>query len=515
MKILSVLFFLALSFSVFPAEGDEAYSRRPDYYTVELTLDWNGSRWEPSFRVGVASQSYRPPMSFDEGRHFYRSSDVESPVFVERVLDDSTSIEVFPKWVKRLHIVIAPIRKGLEAPEYIDLSEEKILKDLRFYESVRHVLIRQEQPDCEVRVNFSDWYQYAAWKKREILRSFEIDAPVQPAFNLEDLKPFGDLERLSLPMTVGDELSYFPKLTHLALRGVRSAFTHQVVQLKHLIAYREIPGLYTNQFETFHAERYFFLSYLPKVTKVDTFSSFYTTGAFDQLLNSAYDLLPDRWRDNGSLLVLENELPAYCPGSFRNDTLLHGMLKDGQPEGIWTFRLADDYKCNDFEAHQLNFDRKAREIPQNGRWTFSYVNGNTAIEGRFKKGKKQGEWHFYAEDGTLKSSKWFRNDTLVRTVIQLEIDHVSCEARTYYINGEACVQSFSNPNKTFFTYVDLNPVKPDALIFGDKSISVKLEDRSGYKVVSRSNPEFENVFRTYFLEPLFPELSGKEVPFEY
>nr|WP_294861969.1 hypothetical protein [uncultured Fluviicola sp.] len=93
------------------------------------------------------------------------------------------------------------------------------------------------------------------------------------------------------------------------------------------------------------------------------------------------------------------------------DTLLiKGKLLNGKPVGSWLVReeISVPFSVLDFDKNYT-----PPNFPQNGSWSFNYLNGQTAIEGDFKDGKKTGKWYFYDFYGKLLMVKSFSEDQLI------------------------------------------------------------------------------------------------------
>lgn len=355
------------------------------------------------------------------------------------------------------------------------------------------------------------WKQFPSWKYANNIYAFGVEASNYSdiRMNLNALRIF-DLYTLRVPMQVGDVLDAFPNLGILHARGVLSSFTHQIYQLNWIEDLQEYDPVYTNAFETLHAERYYFFQCQNAQERME--SPIYMFGYMDALFIETEDAR-NQLKD-GSFVFYENDYPEFTGKTIDNDTLLHGYRKDGKHTGVHTFKIQESYTKNDREKFHIDFSNPSPpKFERDGHWQFNYVNGNVAIEGELRNRKKIGEWKFYQENGILRTVKTFDNDTLKRSITRFELHGDTCESRTYYLNPLECIQSFTNADGTKFQHQNFNE-------FGQSKIGIQpdyltlLDPESNQPIsISKRNELYDVLFRKHVVDLLFPEYIGKELPF--
>jgi len=475
-------------------------------HQVEIQNKWNGTDWEERFLVWTG-----PEMKVLE--HLSNPREVLRIVndrgIYSAIYEDDNGIECsVPSFQFSKLLLTVEVMKGVSCPdEPFDLKQCHYLDSFNFG-SIHNLSIDASNYPCASEIDLDSWQQFNNLKPQ--LTQFALKTAQSSDFNTNALLYCYQLTDLELPFHLGVGLDEFYYLERLTMPGISSVFTHQISSLPMLAEMNEIPSLYNNQFETLHAERYF--EVLLELKK-EVYSTHETR--LETLLDAIQRDLPKKWTENGEILVLENELLGYAPGSARNDTLLHGRMKNGKRKGIWTVKFVDQYARNDWEAHHFNFSRKHKmKLTKNGAWQLKYVNKSTAIEGDFENGLKVGEWRFYNEDGSLRTQRFYENDTLKRSIVHVFIDGMPCESRTYYFSAEACVQSFVNGTKAFFAYVDMSS-EPDPIIIDVHHFNILNDTKTGYRKIKKGTVEYESAVREHFVNYLYPELRQSVLPFSF
>ena len=195
------------------------------------------------------------------------------------------------------------------------------------------------------------------------------------------------------------------------------------------------------------------------------------------------------------------------------DTLLvKGKIENGKPVGSWFVR-----ENMNAPFVILNFDEDYVKpvFPQDGSWSFNYPNGQTAIKGDFKAGKKTDKWYFYDFDGKLLMVKSFKEDLLNglsqyysvdgKRELQLYLhsngDFVSC-LRTYsYINGERILDG-----KTFTCFYTNEKGTTNYNFtegFDNDGYLLEIVYPEGIdRTIDRNTKEYEEIKNNYFLKYL-------------
>ncbi len=403
--------------------------------------------------------------------------------------------------------------KGSSLNRVLDLAELIPLQQVKIpaIESVHIDIIGFKG---EVDINLEEWNQYESWKYLNIISAFGVHASDYSdiQLNLNALRIF-DLFSLIVPMQVGSVLDAFPNLGILHARGLLTAFTHQIYQLDQLEDMKEYDPVYSNAFETLHAERYYFFQCSNLQEQIE-FPNYMSSGYLDDLFIETQDTR--NAIENGEFLILENDHPNFTGKTIENDTLFHGYRENNKHVGIHTFKIRESYSKNDREKFQIDFSNQTPpKFDRDGLWQFHYVNGNVAIEGTLRNRKKIGDWKFYEESGNLRTVKTFDNDTLKRAITRFELHGDTCESRTYYLQPYECVQSFTNVEGTQFQYLNLKSMNIPGVTIQKNSIQV-LDADTGKRVTYRrgKHENFEEVYRQYVVDLLFPEFIGQPLPFK-
>ncbi len=503
--LISFLFFATL----FPASATSISADFPPIvlmrsYQLEIVCQWSGNQWEASLFIvddnrirgdaGVLIQ--RNPAEIVKGEGF---------IAINYTDHRGEVIAVSSFELKEVRIIVeAPIAANCaEIP--FSLEQVRYLDSLDM-NSITSFEIDLEAYSCPVVIDLQEFKQFESIKSG--LRRFALKSAQNVEFDIRSLYDCPHLWELELPFCVGGALDHFTELEVLKIPGISSVFVHQIATLPDLADWKELPSLYDNQFETLHAERYF-----EELLPLRRTASPIVYSRLEELEETIKKYAPEKWTDDGEILIMENELMEYGPGSVLNDTLLHGFMKKGKRKGLWTVKFADQYRKSDWETHHFNFKKKMKvKFPQNGIWNLKYANNNIAISGEFKNGLKVGEWKFFNEDGTIRTQRFYKMDTLERTIVHFSIQGLACESRAYYFSQYACVQSFSNVDGTTFNYVDMDPSR-DPIFVDGTTIHLLNEAKTVYKPIKKGTRGYETALREHFVQYLFPELTGKELPF--
>jgi antitoxin component YwqK of YwqJK toxin-antitoxin module len=303
------------------------------------------------------------------------------------------------------------------------------------------------------------------------------------------------------------------------MSGLRSTFAFNAARLPNLVDVSEPDGIYRNRFHHEHAERYFWLKYLPSIKMpIGQYVDIEGRGMFyhplNKLIKHTEAHYPGRIEQGGEVYVIEDELPEEARYEHDGDTLLHGFIDGDTLQGIWTFRVQEQYGFKDEESFHLNLSAELPDIPMNGKWELKYLGGNTAISGVFKNGLKEGEWLFYNELGELVCKRYFHADTLQRTIVNFHMRGNLLQSRAYFFSPNASIQSFENNNKVSFIYIDLWKDEKDPLVITNQSISI-MNNAGNYTIYNRNHPKFDRIFRETVIDKVYPEYTGQELPFSY
>lgn len=427
-------------------------------------------------------------------RHYYYASDTSRKVDFWRI--------------EMLEVRIT----GISKKEILNLSEIEEVRRLKI-PAIGSLVINIEGFKGRVDIDLENWSQYTSWKYLNTITSFGVDAPdySNVGVNLDALRIF-DLYSLRVPKSVGAVLDAFPNLGILHARGVLTAFTHQLYLYDELFDLQEYDPIYTNAFETLHAERYYMFQCLNKPIRWEIPMPLF--GYMDELFNVTE--ASRNGIEDGEFVIYENDYPEFTGKTIENDTLLHGYKKEGKHVGIHTFKVHESYEKSDFEKYHLDFSNPQRPtFDKDGHWQFNYLNGNVAIEGNLRNRKKIGDWKFYSESGVLRTTKTFDNDTLRRSITRLELHGNELESRTYFVSEYEIYQSmyFSQDNK-----VRLNALYHDGFgtpyFYSEYEVVEFREFGQKYgKSYSLGTDGYERMIRKGIIDLLYPEYVGKELPF--
>ncbi|MCR9173868.1 MAG: hypothetical protein NXI10_15300 [bacterium] len=443
---------------------------------------------------------------------FWEAPDSIQPSVHGYVLPSDSSMRIEP-W--QIEMFTLRISGEISPKEELKLSNLKSLS-LAKLTGVQAIHINIEDFKGKVNIALHDWPQYKEWQflhEVGLLEMYTFNVLAKDYsdvdMNLNALRIF-DLYTLRIPMSVGSVLDGLPNLHTLHARGVLSAFTHSIYQLQHLYEVIDYDPVYSNTFETLHAERYFLFQCEGQLEKIkDPVTDLW---GMHELFFLSRELRSEV--DNGEFLILENDLPYITGKTIDNDTLLHGYKKDGLHVGVHTFKVRESFTKNDREKFHIDFSNpNPPKFEKDGWWKYYYLNGNVAIEGQLRNRKKIGDWKFYEESGVLRTIKSFDNDTLKRCITRFELHGDTCESRTYYVNPLECVQSFTNVDGTKFHYQNFGEISQDRMGIASNRfwiISPKSQQKVNYK---RSSKDYESVFRENVVDLLYPEYIGKELPF--
>lgn len=471
-----------------------------------LNLKRSGGSWEATMKFENPRTQKSDSIQFDKRNDRYEFY----------TTDGTLRREVDWNRVAHLHFTLESdgLHPFLRPRDTVFLDSLQILQQLPF-KILQKLEIDLTKYYGKVDINFEQWSCFKEWKRLKSLYSFVLKTgQMRPEFDVQSLVGF-PLFELEVPCLLNDELLDFPELRRLCSYGAYSNFTHQLSKLKYICKIEEYGNRYNNSFETLHAERYYrtLLQEHPDYS-VACYSD------FDALVFLPQDKLDPHFgtlKKKGELLYYENDFPEYSGDTPDNDTLLHGTLKRSTMRGVWTFKLKDQYPRNDQEKHHIDFDHLPNlKFPVNGLWSFEYANGNTAIEGGFESGRKNGEWLFYNEDGTLRSTRIYQNDTLVFNKVQFNLHGLTLESRTYYASTDDIYQSIFIPDEN---EVRLNVTYHDggsqAYQFTQNGMVNFREKGSMYATtMGLSSEKYQKFIREGIIDNLYPEYISQELPFK-
>lgn len=363
-------------------------------------------------------------------------------------------------------------------------------------------------------INFGKWNQYEAWKECQYLQQFHIvSSSIRPDIDITHLFGF-DLEELSVPLLLTNEIVQFPNLLYLSAYGVYSNMTQQLTSLKCLKHVQEYQNRYDNSFENLHAERYY-RSLVESVGGIN-----FVQSSMDELITMCTGDVDTnflgRAKRRADYLVYENEWPEYSGNTPENDTLFHVRMRNHKFQGVLTYKLKDQYPRNDREKHHIDFDHLPHlKFPENGHWLLKYANGNAAIEGDFENNRKNGDWFYYNENGDLRSTKNYRNDTLLFSKVQFNLHGNTLESRTYYVSEDEVYQSIFLPDEN---KVRLNVIYYDGFgmpyRFSEYGVvEFRERNRMYAQTYVPGSKKYNKVIREGIIDKLFPEFVGQELPF--
>ena len=485
----------------------------PGNIQLELNAIWNGKEWLTSYQGNSIQLDYK----YDQFHVVFDKDSLKYKLYRHgNKQEGKESREV--AWEEVTSIQVNIVNEGnSRCPK-----EEFQFSSLKYFDNVpltnlKELTFNYSNFGCRLSLDLekADWFKSILKYSR--LKSFKLLGRQAPEFCLTSIQSL-PIEELWLPKPYGDELLLMDSVKYIRMNGPRSAFVHKVSQMPSLVLLEDNTDQFYNRFHSEHAERYFFLRstnalHSPLMYPIDL-ESCTNLSPFTRLIKIYQDSFPEKWIHKGDFVSYEDDLVWFTKGRGAGDTLLAGKVRHGVPDGIWTFRIEEQYVYRDEESFHIDVDSEPFIMPQNGICNLTYVNGNTAIQGMMKEGGKVGEWLFYKETGALTCKKYFELDQLKRTVVYFYMRDNPLESRTYYISPNASIHSFLNNGKVSFMYLDQWTHEKDVMIINENSISLLQED-GNYLIYHRSDPNFETILRETVIDKVYPEFIGKELPFTF
>ncbi len=137
--------------------------------------------------------------------------------------------------------------------------------------------------------------------------------------------------------------------------------------------------------------------------------------------------------ENGKLLRDENYTKGILNGAFvelseTGDTLVTGNYYNGQEDGIWKYKIGDQYWTGKYafgaEAEEWNYfyhpEMKLKvtcsyvQGERHGIYKEFYLDGTLKEQGEYLMGKKQKDWKYYEEDGMLRMTITYSLDEIIK-----------------------------------------------------------------------------------------------------
>lgn len=508
-NILGIIALISSNFQLSAAHKNDAPPQFLQFdYTLNVVVYWDGQTWMDSAFVSARDDGNLMPLVNNGNVRV-----IQNERGLELVSEEGSNHFFERGSVKNLRVKMEPIRSNRNCPSVkLQIDQLEIIRNLNL-NHLKSIKVDYQEFNCEFEINFPKFGGYPDWLNQNSLKSFALIGEYQPDFDLASIYSFSNLETLEIPFYMGENLSHFPKLNRLKCYGATSGLIHQTMNLEQLVSLEEYPGQYLNQYGRSHAQRYF--SNIVAIQSKKKIEPSINGTEFERLLHQIKTQLPEKWTKNGEILIFEYDLPGYAPELAGSDTLLHGTMKRGKLRGIWTYKLKSQYERMDEETHHINFGKKVKlKFPDDGAWSLTYTNGKTAVEGSFENGQKVGEWRLYKENGELKAQQFYTNDTLVRNITKIDVRGVASEARTYFITESSCLQSFSNGEVVFFTYIDWD-FEQNSISYSSHGLTIKDEETGNLVTYKKGTDFFKHMFEKHFISKLYPEFNGKEFPYRY
>ena len=492
------------------SESAGAHSRKDvgEWY-LEFVMLWDGDSWN------VSLSPEDPYYNDDESILFIDRKTGQTPKLLEEF--PSKESKEIPWSLIRGVTFVFKNEDGKCPSESAVLSQFKVLEDCPL-DSITSLSVLYYEYDCRLEVDIDSLTWLNNPSRKKALAEVIMMGDHAPELKIQTLKEHPIVE-LELTTPLGQDIEDYKHLRILRMPGLRSTFAFNAARNPNLVDVSESDGIYRNRFHHEHAERYFWLKYLPSIKmpigqSIDIKERGNCYHPLNRLISYTEAHYPGRIERGGEVYVIEDELPEEARYEHDGDTLLHGFIDGDTLQGIWTFRVQEQYGFNDEESFHLDLSAELPAISENGSWELKYLAGNMAISGFFKDGLKEGEWLFYTESGELVCKRYFHADTLDRTIVNFHMRGNPLQSRAYFFSPNASIQSFENNGEISFMYIDLWKDEKDPLVITNQSISI-MNGEGNYKIYNRNHPEFETIFREVVIDKVYPEYIGQELPFSY
>ncbi|XOV68107.1 MAG: toxin-antitoxin system YwqK family antitoxin [Fluviicola sp.] len=506
-----IVIFCLVAVNSFASNQDASLSF-DNFNEIHLDVKRTGSKWTFDVRIVNDALGLEAAIDLRKEAGAYRYTLSENAPFTKldwdrisclKVKIESASAHPFSRPSDTLRLDTIAILQELPIS---DLSELNIdLSDYYGYSTI----------NLEKWKQFHDWFKYGSFKAFTLNHGLFL-----PVFDLSALYRF-PLIHLKVPLYLTDEVLRFPYLETIEAYGIFTNVNHYLSQLEDLNSVKEYGGRYDNSFETLHAERYFYTV----LTASRRFSEI-GNSPFSELLQLEGELFEIEYNEkkgflkdlvkSADVMVYENDFPNYSGNTPENDTLMAGQIKRRKLKGVWTFKLKDQYTRNDKEKHHVNFSQLPKlNFPVNGTWSLEYINGNTAIEGLFVNGRKNGDWKYYNEEGTLRSTKSYRNDTLVFNKVQFNLHGNNLESRTYFASMNEIYQSiyFPDEQKVKLNVLYYDGGNPAYRVNSNGLVAFRKKGEMYAQNISKTSEKYQTLIREGIIDKLFPEHRNQELPF--
>lgn len=469
------------------------FAQEQEEYRLTVFAEWNGTSWDENIYLST-TQVFDAALS---GQNVIIQRDSE--LLIPCGLIEIGGSTVAANWgdIKELEVRLVANDKETWYGDTARLTDVFSLAFCSF-DSIRSLTIDYSSFGYEIIMNLNDWHPFQNMKSASKLSKFRLLGAYSPHFNLSQLIGL-PIEYLELPLTSGVELLCFPHLKELVLPKALDGFCHYIGMISEDTDVNTLQSSYYNRFNYLFAENYYNLVS--------------NHGILNQILEEYRSTYPDKWEDKGQLLIKVGELDQFHMEADKSATLVSGKLKKGKPVGDWIINISGPWNMIGMPPFQVDMKMKPKLV-KDGKWSLRYLDGTVAIEGSFVGGKKDGDWKFYDNYGTLKCIRTFHRDTLKNTVVMFDMRGVPLESRAYYFNENQSIQTFQSEGKVSFMYYDAVPNNKRKMEITENAISFLKEDGS-YEIVTRKNPLFGELMRREVIDLVYPEFVGAELPFKF
>ncbi len=356
--------------------------------------------------------------------------------------------------------------------------------------------------------NIDKWAMYDELVKSQSLKSIQIGEYILNEDWFNPFLKFKGLTEIIVKESLNIEVAALPHLKKLIFNDMYYLFSNSIINSSGMI---EMPSLENSGMRSsnFYPEITFFSNSLSANIKGHPFYDINKAIQEKLVYGSNY---------SGIMIINSADIVSeYFNTNLNTDTIAKGMILNGEPIGVWEYKLPFFLINNEDFSYYYNYsDTSKIELPNNGEWRYNYPNGSIAIVGQFKNGLKVGKWKFYNPDGFLTNEKSFVGGKPSGLFINYEkFDRKFVENRIYFFSSKNIIHVSTFDNGIYFFGHLLNPYYP-----GNKySLNAagrlsKFKDGVFIKEIPRNSREYNKVIKMY-LKKLYPEknLTVKDILF--
>jgi len=383
----------------------------------------------------------------------------------------------------------------------MDLSKLDMLKHLQLT-NLESIEIRSYS-SAPFLVHLSNWPNYATLRNSNTLSSVKIHSGYEDDNLVENLSVFKKLKFLEIPEIVNYQLTGFIDLETILTLDPTYFFSNNLAKLPALKQYNN-ASLFRAKMV---AEKSFFLNNL-------ALSEFHPVVYIDHLIQASGKLNQD-----GKVIILAKDIHERDTNSSGlrhiilwypepDDTIAVGNIVNGAISGVWSYYLPD-------EIYYDHEKRTGIEFPADGSWSYYFANGQLAIDGNFRGGKKNGQWKFYRPTGELASIKTFKDDLPSGLFLDYDLDpslFEGAEVRKYFVNGlyKTYSKQSGRPYGIFATY---GGSQTGTFYYSnDNGNLVKSRNGKPVKEVLRDSKKYNRLLYKHYLKYLYPDVKKKDIP---